>query len=301
MEFDLRQLEAFVSVVDNGGFGAASRVLHLSQAAVSERIANLENAIEIRLLDRHSREVRPTAIGRRFYTLARDLLEHRESIYLELAELAGVVRGTLNIGTSTIPGEYILPQLLPGFLNDHPLVNLNVQVSDSSVVMEQVRKGDVDFGLVGARPADKQLKCEELWSDRMLLVMPAGHRLAGHSRVRPEEIAEETFIMREQGSGSRKLMEEVLAGHDIELLPVTITLGSTTAVKEAVIAGLGITLLSERAVRNEIDDGILAAAAIVGLRFERNFLMITDRKRTQSPLCKRFTEYLRECHRRDKT
>lgn len=299
MEFDLRQLEAFVSVVDNGGFGAASRVLHLSQAAVSERIANLENAIEIRLLDRHSREVRPTAIGRRFYTLARELLEHRESIYLELAELTGVVRGTLNIGTSTIPGEYILPRLLPGFLNDHPLVNLNVHVSDSSVVMEQVRKGDVDFGLVGARPADKQLKCEELWSDRMLLVMPAGHRFAGHSRVRPEEIAEETFIMREQGSGSRKLMEEVLAGHDIELLPVTITLGSTTAVKEAVIAGLGITLLSERAVRNEIDDGILAAAAIEGLRFERNFLMITDRKRTQSPLCKRFTEYLRERHRAD--
>lgn len=299
MEFDLRQLEAFVSVVDNSGFGAASRVLHLSQAAVSERIANLENAIELRLLDRHSRKIKPTAIGRRFYTLARELLEHREAIYLELAELTGVVRGTLNIGASTIPGEYILPQLLPGFLNQHPLVDLNVQVSDSSVVMEQVRKGDVDFGLVGALPADKQLKCEALWSDRMLLVMPAGHHLASRSKVRPEEIAEETFIMREQGSGSRRLMEEVLARHDIELLPVTITLGSTTAVKEAVIGGLGITLLSERAVRKEIDAGTLAATNIKGLRFERNFLMITDRKRTQSPLCRRFTEYLRECHHLD--
>lgn len=299
MEFDLRQLEALVSVIDNGGFGAASRVMHLSQAAVSERIANLENAIEMRLLDRHSREIRPTAIGRRFYTMARELLEHREAIYLELAELAGVVRGTLNIGASTIPGEYILPQLITGFLNQHPLVNLNVRVSDSSVVMEQVRRGDVDFGLVGARPADKHLNCEELWSDRMLLVAPAGHRFAGRSKVRPEELQEETFIMREQGSGSRKLMEEVLAGHDIELLPVTITLGSTTAVKEAVLGGVGITLLSERAVRKEIDAGILAATVIEGLRFERNFLLITDRKRTQSPLCKRFTEYLRERHRAD--
>ena len=299
MEFDLRQLEAFVSVVDNGGFGAASRVLHLSQAAVSERIANLENAIDMRLLDRHSREIRPTAIGRRFYVLARELLEHRNSIYLELAELAGVVRGILNIGASTIPGEYILPQLLPGFLSRHPSVVLNVQVSDSSVVMEQVRKGDVDFGLVGASPIDKQLRCEALWSDRMLLVVPAGHRFAKRSRVRPDELEKETFIMREQGSGSRKLMEEVLAGHDIELLPVTITLGSTTAVKEAVIGGVGITLLSERAVRKEIDAGILAATAIEGLRFERNFLMITDSKRTQSPLCKRFTEYLKECHRAD--
>ena len=127
VEFDLRQLEAFVGVVESGGFGAASHVLHLSQAAVSERIANLENAIDMRLLDRHSREIRPTAVGQRFYTMARELLDHREAIYLELAELAGVVRGTMNIGASTIPGEYILPQLLPGFLKQHPLVELNVQ------------------------------------------------------------------------------------------------------------------------------------------------------------------------------
>ena len=98
MEFDLRQLEAFVNVVDCSGFGAASRVLHLSQAAVSERIANLENAINMRLLDRKSRNIQPTAVGRRFYTLAKQLLDHREAIYLELAELAGVVRGSLNIG-----------------------------------------------------------------------------------------------------------------------------------------------------------------------------------------------------------
>ena len=139
MDFDLRQLEAFVSVVDCGGFGAASRALHLSQAAISERIANLEKAIDMRLLDRGSREIQPTAIGSRFYTLACQLLEHREAIYLELAELAGVIRGTLNVGASTIPGEFILPQLLPGFFNAHPQVELHLQVSDSSAVMDQVR------------------------------------------------------------------------------------------------------------------------------------------------------------------
>jgi DNA-binding transcriptional LysR family regulator len=297
VEFDLRQLDAFVNVVDSGGFGAASRVLHLSQAAVSERIANLESAIDMRLLDRQSRKIQPTAVGRRFYTLAKQLLEQREAIYLELAELAGVVRGTLNIGASTIPGEYLLPQLLPEFLSNHPQVELNILVSDSAGVMMQVREGEVDLGVVGARPADKQLHCETLWGDRLLLVVPAGHRFAGRKQIRPEEIAEDPFIMRERGSGSRKLMEEVLAGHGIELLPVAITLGSTTAVKEAVSAGLGITLLSERAVRREVAAGILAAIPIEGLNFERNFLLVTDRKRTQSPLCKRFIQHLRRCHR----
>ena len=299
MEFDLRQLEAFVSVIDAGGFGAASRVLHLSQAAVSERIANLENAINMRLLDRQSRKVQPTAVGRRFYTLARQLLEHRAAIYLELEELAGVVRGNLSIGASTIPGEYLLPQLMPAFLRDHPRVEVNILVSDSSVVMDQVRAGDVDLGLVGARPADPQLQYETLWSDRLVLVVPAQHRYAGRKRVRPQELEQDPFIMRESGSGSRRLMEDVLAGQQIKLSPATITLGSTTAVKEAVIAGLGITLLSERAVRKEVQAGELAAVPIEGLRFERNFLLITHRKRTRSPLCRRFIDYLRACHRAD--
>jgi len=166
-------------------------------------------------------------------------------------------------------------------------------------VMDQVRSGKVDVGLVGARPADKQLQVEELWSDRLLLVVPAGHRLASRKRLRPDEIAEDTFIMREQGSGTRKLMEDVLVKHGIELVPVSVTLGSTTAVKEAVIAGLGITLLSERAVRREVDAGILAAVAITGLSFERNFLLITARNRTRSPLCKRFIEYLKARHSAD--
>lgn len=299
MEFDLRQIKAFISVVDHGGFNAASKVLHLSQAAVSERIANLEHAIGMRLLDRNSREIRTTSVGRRFYTLARQLLEHKAAIHLELAELAGVVRGSLNIGASTIPGEYVLPQLLPRFCSEYPQIELNMRIHDSAEVMDYVHNGDVEVGVVGARPADKHFSCEKLWDDRLLLVVPVGHRLAGRKRIRADEIARDPFIMREQGSGTRKLFEAVLATREIELPPVTATLGSTTAVKEAVIAGLGVTIISERAVRKEVEAGILAVIELQGLRFERNFLLIADRNRTQSPLCKRFIQYLRDCYRAD--
>ena len=299
MDFDLRQLKAFVSVIDNGGFSAASKTLHLSQAAVSERVANLENAIGMRLLDRSPREIRTTSVGERFYTLARQLLEHKQSVSLEMAELAGVVRGTLNIGASNIPGEYILPSLLPPFCTEYQQIELNVCIHDSDEIIELVHNGKVEVGVVGARPAEKYFSVEPLWADRLLLVVPANHRLAGRKSVAVDEIIQDAFIMRERGSGTRKLLEAVLALRDVELPPVTATLGSTTAVKEAVIGGLGVTVTSERAVRKEVAAGILAAVELQGLKFERNFMLITDRNRTQSPLCKRFIEYLRERYRTD--
>ena len=299
MEFDLRQLKAFICVVDQGGFGAASKVLHLSQAAVSERIARLEDTVGMRLLDRNPREIRATSVGRRFHALARQLLDHGAAISLELEELAGVVRGSLNIGASNIPGEYILPALLPRFCADYPAIELNLRIHDSAEIIDQVHKGEVEVGIVGARPSGKQFAIEQLWQDRLLLVVQTGHHLTGRKRIGVKEIAQEAFIMREEGSGTRKLLEAVFSAHDIELPRVTATLSTTTAVKEAVIAGLGITLLSERAVRKDVAAGILAVVELRGLRFERNFLLITDRQRTLSPLCNRFISYLRECHAND--
>ena len=300
MDFDLRQLEAFVSVVDNGGFGAASRTMHLSQAAVSERIANLENVVGMRLLDRKPRAIRATSVGKRFYTLARQLLDHKEAVSLELSELAGVVCGSLNVGASNIPGDYILPPLLPRFCAQYPKIGLHICIHDSAEIMECVHNGDVEVGVVGAKPTDKYFSVDQLWDDRLVLVVPIKHRLAGRKSIRLEDIASDSFIMREQGSGTRKLLEAVLEHKNIELPPVTATLSSTTAVKEAVIGGLGVTLTSERAVRKEVAAGILAAVELQGLKFERKFLLITDKNRTQSPLCKRFIEYLKGCYLADK-
>jgi len=299
MEFDLRQLEAFVSVIEYGGFSAAAKALHLSQAAVSERVANLESGIGMRLLDRSPREVRTTSVGERFYMLARQLLEHKQAIGLELSELAGVIRGTLQIGASNIPGEYLLPSLLPRFCSEYPRVELNLRIHDSAEIMHYVHTGEVEVGLVGIQPVEKYFSVEPLWEDRLLLVVPVDHPLAGRKSVSVNDIGFNPFVMREQGSGTRKLLEEVLALSDIELPPVTAILGSTTAVKEAVIGGLGLTIMSERAVSKEVAAGILAAIELEGLKFQRNFHLITDKNRTQSPLCKRFIEYLRSCYSKD--
>ena len=297
MEFDLRQIEAFITIVDHGGFGAASKVMGLSQAAVSERIANLETSIGMRLLDRNAREIRTTAVGQRFYELARQLLQQRDAISLELAELAGVVRGTLNIGASTIPGEYILPRLLPGFCMAHPAVELNIQIHDSARIIDDVLEGTLEAGIVGIETSNKHLHSVQLWEDRLVLVVPRDHRLAANHRVKIEELSTEPFIMREQGSGTRRLMQQVMAERGVEPESVCITLSSTTAVKEAVICGLGVTLISRRAVEKELGQGSLIEVALQDLEFIRHFQLITSHGRTQSPLCRRFNQYLIECFR----
>jgi len=294
MDFDLRQLEAFIQIVDQGGFSAASRSMHLSQAAVSERIANLESGIGMRLLDRRPREVRMTAAGKHLYERANQLLEHRRSIYLELEELAGVVRGSLLIGASNIPGEYVLPQLLADFYETYPQVQLNISINNSDSIIEQVRHGDLDLGVVGAEPADERLLCEWLWEDELLLVVPAGHRLANKKRIKAEELVNEAFVSREPGSGTRQLMEARYAEQGLDAPVINIAVGSTTAVKEAVRSGLGISIISARAVQSEIKSGDLIAVDIQGMHFDRQFLLVTDPGKTASPLCTRFTQYLKQ-------
>lgn len=294
MDFDLRQLEALVHVVEEGSFKAASNTLHLSQAAVSERIANLEHGVGLRLLDRLPREIRMTSAGQHLYERAKQLLGYRRTIYHELEELAGVVRGTLVIGASTIPGEYVLPRLLPNFFRIYPKTDLSINISNSEKITAEVRDGDLDLGVIGAEPADNRLHCEWLWKDQLKLVVPAGHRLTHRKQIKAEELAGETLIIREAGSGTRKLMESVFAGQGIDIPKSCVAVGSTTAVKEAILAGLGVSILSERAVQTEVNAGLLVAMNIHGMKFDRHFLLVTNPLKTPSPLCIRFMHYLKE-------
>lgn len=294
MDFDLRQLEAFVHVIEEGSFSAASNTLHLSQAAVSERIANLESGVGMRLLDRLPREIRMTSAGKHLYEHAKQMLEHRRTIYHELEELAGVVRGKLVIGASTIPGEYVLPRLLPDFIRTYPKIDLRINISNSEKITAEVRDGDLDLGVIGAEPTDNRLHCEWLWKDQLKLVVPAGHTLTRRKRIRAEDLASETLVVRESGSGTRKLMESVFAEQGIEIPHSCVAAGSTTAVKEAILAGLGVSILSARAVQTEVNAGLLVAMDIHGMKFERHFLLVSNPLKTPSPLCIRFQHYLKE-------
>ncbi len=295
IDFDLRQLEIFSKVVELGSFSKAAEVVFLAQASVSERIATLENLVGTRLLDRLGRKVVPTKAGELLYKHAVLLLDMKMTACLEMEHFLGLKQGEIQMGASTIPGEYILPKVMGGFHQKYPFVSISLAISDTKGIQNQVIEGRLDLGVVGSKSPHKDLIHHELWQDELVLAIPRDHRWAPMEEVPPAELFEEPFVLRESGSGTLKIMEDYLrqsAARDPDALRVVARLGSSTAVKEGVRAGLGISILSSRAIEGEVQMGTIRALKIKGLPMSRSFYLIRDKRRIASPLCKAMVDFL---------
>ncbi|MCK4619791.1 MAG: LysR family transcriptional regulator [Desulfobacterales bacterium] len=295
IDFDLRQLEIFCKVVEHKSFSKAASAVFLAQASVSERISNLEKIIGAKLLDRLGREVVPTRAGKLLYKHARLLLDMKRTACLAMEDFIGVKQGEIHIGGSTIPGEYILPKYIEQFNNKFPDISVMLTIADTGKIEEDVAGGYLELGVVGSKNSKKNLTYYELWDDELVVVVPAGHSLAKKQKITVEELSKEPFILREKGSGTLKIMENYLQKHEsasIESLNIVARFGSSTAVKEGIKAGLGISILSSRALGTELKTGILKALKVKGLEMKRKFYLMKDEKRTASPLCKAIFDFL---------
>lgn len=296
MSFDLRQLETFCRVVEEKSFTRAAVSLRLSQAAVSERIAALEGAVGARLIDRRGREAVPTRIGGRLFQRARDLLDRGAAIRKEIGALLGVETGDVTLGASTIPGEYILPAMLAEFRRRYPGVLVSLRIGDTDSIASEVASGALELGVIGSRTAYRGIRRRSLWNDELVLVVPARHRWAARRRANLAELGEEPFVTRERGSGTRAVTEErfARAAKGGARLNVVAELGSTSAVKSAVLGGLGVAILSRRAVDIEVRAGLLAALPIAGLPIRRTFILIQPTRASASPAGARLADFLLE-------
>jgi DNA-binding transcriptional LysR family regulator len=295
IDFDLRQLEVFQKVVELGSFSKAGEAVHLAQASVSERIANLESAVGAKLLDRLGRQVVPTKLGELVYKHALALLAMKRTVCLEIGNFLGVRKGTIHLGCSTIPGEYILPNVIGRFGKQHPHVTVSLSIGDSRDIEERVLEGRFELGVIGSKSSNKTLITRELWRDELVLAVPASHPWAGRKTVSLEDLSREPYISRESGSGTLQMVEEYLrtaGGEGIESFHVVARFGTSTAVKEGIKAGLGVSILSCLALDTEITAGILKPLRVTGLQMSRRFFLIKDRRRTASPPCKAFVDFL---------
>ena len=295
IDFDLRQLEIFVKIVDLKSFSKAAKVVFLTQASVSERIATLEKMVSFRLLDRLGREVRPTKAGELLYKHAVLLLDMKKTACLELQEFMGVKRGNISLGGSTIPGEYILPRILGLFCKEYPLVSVNLSVADSASIETRVSEGDLELGIIGSKTTKKNLICQELWADELVLAMPAKHRWAGRKTISLGALFEEPFIFRESGSGTFRIFDTYLRANGtkgVNSLKAVARLGSSTAVKEGIKGGLGVSIISSRALETELTSGVVKTLKVENLSMHRSFYLIKDRRRIASPLCRALCDFL---------
>ncbi len=293
---DLWQLHIFCRVVETRSFSKAAEGVRLSQPTVSSHIKDLEEHFGCPLIDRLNRRALPTQAGELLYGYALRLLALRDEIETVMARYQGKSLGRLTVGGSTIPGGYLLPQIVGRFQKRHPGVTLALVVADTGEIIRRVLDGALELGVVGAAPRERQIAHEMLLADRLRLVVSGNHPWASRREVPLPLLQQEPFILREEGSGTRQAIEEALrrAGSGIGDLRVVAEMGSTEAVRQGIREGIGVSILSELAVRDDVAAGRLAALRVAGLALTRHFYLIHHRRRHPAPLAVEFIAFLKE-------
>ena len=206
LDVDLKLLELFCCVYEKGSISESSDCLHLSQSTISFHMHQLENQIGLKLFYKKGRKLIPTSTAQMLYPYAKKVLELKLAVIEEIKMLSGSYRGLVKVGASSVPGSYILPDLISDFLSKNRQIMIEFYVSDSKEVVDKVVKGELDLGVVGAKIPFSRLKYENLWRDQIHVV--------GGNGVDPklslEDLKTLPWVLREEGSGTRRLLEEAL-------------------------------------------------------------------------------------------
>lgn len=279
MSMNLHLLRLFASVADSGSFRAAADQLVISQPAVSRGVQELERQLAVQLIDRAARPLALTEAGRVLHEHATAIFALERQAEEALGELESLARGRLAIGASTTIGIYLLPELLGAFRRAHPGISLFLDIGNTSQVVEHLRRGQLDVAFIeGPVPAAGDLVVDAWRHDQLVPIAAPGHPLARPGGVAIEELLATPFLHREVGSGTREVVEAALRRHGV-LPTVAMELGSTEAIKQAVAAGLGVSIVSAAAVQQELALRRLVIPDVAGLRVERtlNLLRVAGR------------------------
>jgi len=292
---DIRHLLTFCTVVDRGSFSGAAEDLGISQPAVSAQIRSLEERLGQRLLDRNGRRVTLTEAGLVLEVHARRMVALEADLEREMGEVGARIAGRLLVGSSTGPGEVLLPRLLGAFRAEHPDVTVSLVVHDTQTICDRVLDGELELGIVGADRPQRGLEFAPFLRDELVVIVGKGHPLAGRRSIALEELAAEPLLMQQQGSGVRAVLEGALraAGIRLQDVRVEMELGLQQSVKAAVLDGLGITVISRLAVAAEVADGLLVALPIEGHELARDFSVVRASGRTPTRLTSAFVEFCR--------
>lgn len=292
---NLKKLEAFIMVVEKNSFSEAAAALKSSQPSVSLKIKSLEDELGFELLDRGAAGVRPTPAGMLVYSAAKDLARRWRMLEGELGEFQGTLTGTLTIGASTIPGTYLLPCWVKRFRSLFPKVDVKIDIGDSKKILEKLQNHQIDAAIIGMKVESRLVKSNPVATDSLVLVTPEGHPLVQTESADFAQLQQYDFVLREEGSGTRKMMEHYLAEKNlsIEDLTVAVSIGSTESVIAAVEAGLGISFISRLAAMPAQRAGRIKIVDLFE-PYERKFYLVTHTDAENTPMIRQFTEIVNQ-------
>lgn len=291
MEF--KQVESFVAVARKKSFSKAADALFMSQPAITSNVQKLERELGITLINRKSKNITLTEGGKIFYRYAVEIINLCAQAEYSLGEYKENIKGMLEIYASTIPGQYLLPYIVKAFKEAYPLVLFSIRHKDSKEVVEEILSGRINFGFVGAKYSSEALEYIDFYDDRLVLITSPEKKFNTDS-VSIQSLRGEDIVLREEGSGTRHLIESALKkeGLDMDMFRSQTINDSLETIKKMVALGIGISFVSEVAVRSEVASGQLNKYEIEDLDLKRQFSLVYCNNRCLSPIEEKFKDFV---------
>lgn len=292
MSATLVQLETFVRVAALGNYSRVAEEFHLTQPGVTQQVRALERHYGVRLVDVVGRRPLLTEAGRFLAARAQELLGNVAAIEHEMTEFAQARGGRLQIGATLTIGSYVLPGMLARFASAYPAIQVSVETANTAAIAGQIESGELGLALVEGPLEDERFSIVPFQHDRLCLVVPSDHRLAWQGPIAARELDGESFVWREQGSGTRALAEAALASVGVRPRAV-LELHDGEGVARAVEAGLGVAILSTLVVERGLAAGRLVLVEVKDLDLRRTFRLVSMAGRTLSPAANAFAALVR--------
>ena len=268
----LRQLQIFEAVVRLGGYTRAGEALHLTQPTVSMQIKKLSEALGLPLIEQVGRRIHPTAAGRDVYMVAQEVLGKMVELGDTATEFKSVVKGDLRIAAVTT-AQYFMPYLLGTFIGQHPRVVPRLMVTNRAKVLGRLKANEDDLLIMGQVPKELAVQAHPFMDNDLVVVAPANHPLCGARNISLEMLSRERFLVREPGSGTRQAVDRQFAEQGITITPY-MELGSSEAIKQGVMAGLGISVLSRHNLRLELLGNHITVLDVEGFPLRRRWYAV---------------------------
>ncbi len=285
---DIKLLVSFCKLIETKSFSEAARSLYITQPALSTHINKLEKYLGVQLVYRSTKEIELTYAGKIFYKKAKKIIKEFNDAKSTIDEIKGLKRGIIDIGASTLPGEYILPDIINKFHSNFPEIKINLHIKDTFTIIEEVNHGNYDFGIVGSKESNTQLDFKEILNDNIVLVSLNKKDIP--DEITLEELAKLNIIARERGSGT---FYSVLKKIKISEYNIKITAGSLEAIKNLIKSGVGVSFVSIFSVKEEIKSGIFKNINIKGITpIKREFYFVKRKNFKLSPSAEKFYELM---------